>query len=212
VRLHYKANDNDETIQYVDVMSLYPYICKYFKFPVGHPVIHGGDACSDIEACLRMEGLIKCSIVPPDKLYLPVLPYRYSNKLMFCLCRTCVDTSSAECTRTDDGDRALTGTWIMDEVRLAVEKGYRILEIHEVYEYQVTQYKRETGEGGLFVDYINTFLKIKAEASGYPSWVRSPEDEDRFIDSFEQSEDIRFDRESIKINAAKRGLAKLCLN
>jgi len=70
----------------------------------------------------------------------------------------------------------------------------------------------ETGEGGLFVDYTNTFLKIKAEASGYPFWVRSPEDEERFIDSFEQSEGIRLDRESIKFNAAKRGLAKLCLN
>ena len=60
--------------------------------------------------------------------------------------------------------------------------------------------------------YINTFLKIKAEASGYPSLVRSPEVEERFIDSFQQSEGIRLDRESIKFNTAKRGLAKLCLN
>jgi len=30
LRLHYKVQEN-ETIQYVDVMSLYPYICKYFK-------------------------------------------------------------------------------------------------------------------------------------------------------------------------------------
>jgi len=35
----------------------------------------------------------------------------------------------------------------MDEVRLAVQKVYRILKIHEVDEYQVTQYNRETGEG-----------------------------------------------------------------
>jgi len=55
---------------------------------------------------------------------------------------------SAECTHTDDEDRALTGTWVMDEVRMAVQKGYRIHEIHEVYENQVTQYNRETGEGG----------------------------------------------------------------
>ena len=34
-----------------------------------------------------------------------------------------------------DEERALTGTWVIDEVRLAVQKGYRILEIHEVYEY-----------------------------------------------------------------------------
>ena len=36
MRLHYKLREN-ETVQYVDIMSLYPYICKYFKFPVGHP-------------------------------------------------------------------------------------------------------------------------------------------------------------------------------
>jgi hypothetical protein len=32
-------------------------MCKYFKFPVGHPVMHVGDACKDKEACLRMEDL-----------------------------------------------------------------------------------------------------------------------------------------------------------
>ena len=109
---------------------------------------------------------------------------------MFCLCRTSVLTSSsssAECVHTRDRDRALTGTWVMDEVRLAAEKGHRLLEIYEVYEYQVTQYHPETGEGGLFEDYINTFLKLKAEASGYPGWVHSPEDEDRYVDSFWQS-------------------------
>jgi len=37
-----------------------------------------------------------------------------------------------------------------------------------VYEYQVTKYNPETGKGGLFADYINTFLKLKMEASGYP--------------------------------------------
>jgi len=133
MRLHYKAQEN-ETIQYVDVMSHYPFICKYFKFPVGHPIIHVGDACKDIEACLRMDGLIKCSIVPPEKLYHPVLPFRCNNKLMFCLCRTYVHTSSEDCVHTRDEDRALTGTWVMDVLGLAVEKGYRILEIYEVYE------------------------------------------------------------------------------
>jgi len=58
MRLHYKPREN-ETIQYVDVMSLYPYICKYFKFPVGHPIGQVGYECKDIEACLRMDGLIK---------------------------------------------------------------------------------------------------------------------------------------------------------
>ena len=71
---------------------------------------------------------------------------------------------------------------------------------------------RETGHGGLFAEYFNALLKLKDEASGYPSWVRTPNDEDRYIVSFKQSEGILLDKDSIKFNAAKQGLAKLCLN
>jgi hypothetical protein len=62
------------------------------------------------------------------------------------------------------------------------------------------------------VDYINTFLKLKAKASGYPGWVRGPEDEERYVESFWQSVGVRLDRDSIRANAARRGLAKVCLN
>jgi len=41
-----------------------------------------------------------------------------------------------------------------------------------------------TPKQALFVDYINTFLKLKAEASGYPGWVRSPEDEELYVVTF----------------------------
>ena len=81
-----------------------------------------------------------------------------------------------------------------------------------MYEYYVTQYDPQTGQGGLFVEYINTFLKLNTEDSRYKVWVRTPEGEDRYIDSFYASEGIRLDREAIRPNAAKRGLAKLCLN
>ena len=157
MRLHWKAREG-ETIQYVDVMSLYPYICKYGKFPVGHPVVHVGDACKDNEACLHKEGLIKCTIVPPERLYHPVPPFRANQKLMFSLCRTCVLTSNTEqCCHKTDEERALTGTCVIDEVRLAVQKGLRILEIHELYEYKVTRYDPETREDVLFPGYIDTF-------------------------------------------------------
>jgi hypothetical protein len=97
-------------------------------------------------------------------------------------------------------------------VRLAVAKGYKILEIQEVYQYEVTQYNPETGKWGLSVEYINTFLKLKAEASGYPSWVQTTAGEDQYIRQFFESEGIQLDKESISYNASKRGLAKLCLN
>jgi hypothetical protein len=43
----------------------------------------------------------------------------------------------------------LDDTWVIDEVRLAVNKGYKILEIQEVYQYEITQYNPETGDEGL---------------------------------------------------------------
>ena len=93
-----------------------------------------------------------------------------------------------------------------------MQKGYVLVEEQEVYEYRVTQYDPQTGTGGLFVQYINTFLKLKAEASGYLSPVRSPADEDRYISEFAASEGIQLDKGAIGANPAKRGLAKLCLN
>jgi hypothetical protein len=52
MRLPYKAAEG-EMIQYVDVMSLYQYICKYFKFPIGHPIIHAGDDYADTDEMLQ---------------------------------------------------------------------------------------------------------------------------------------------------------------
>ena len=53
--------------------------------------------------------------------------------------------------------------------------------LHEVYEYQVTQYDPQTINLGLFVQYIDILLKLTAEAYGYPRWIQSPSDEDRYI-------------------------------
>ena len=55
-------------------------------------------------------------------------------------------------------------------------------------------------------------MKLKAEASGYPACFRRSADEERYIKSFCMIECKRLDREEFKPNAAKRGLAKLCLN
>jgi hypothetical protein len=66
-------------------------------------------------------------------------------------------------------------------VRLTVQKGYRILEIHEVYKNKVTRYDPETHVGGLFSGYIDTFLKLEEEACGYNACVRTPAEEQRYI-------------------------------
>ena len=53
---------------------------------------------------------------------------------------------------------------------------------------------------------------MKTKASGYPDWVRTPEDEDRYLDNLFAIKVIRLDKDAIRPNAAKRGLAKLWLN
>jgi len=65
-----------------------------------------------------------------------------------------------------------------------VERNDKTIEKHEFYKYEVTQYDSQTGEGGHFVQYIDTFLKSKVEASGYPGWVQCPEDEDKYVKYF----------------------------
>jgi len=40
----------NEKIHYVDVCSLYPYICKTGKFPIEHPKVYVGEECRELTA------------------------------------------------------------------------------------------------------------------------------------------------------------------
>jgi len=83
MRLHYNVKEGKETIQYVDVMSLYSWVCKYIKFPVGPSTIHVGR--EDIQAMLTNERLVRCTVLPPRDLYHPLLPYKCDGRLIFSL-------------------------------------------------------------------------------------------------------------------------------
>ena len=74
------------------------------------------------------------------------------------------------------------------------------------------KYDPQTCEGGLFADYINTFFKLKADARGYPTWVRSPEAVELYVATLNAREGVMMDKDAIRPNAAEHGLQKLCLN
>ena len=40
--------------------------------------------------------------------------------------------------------------------------------------------------GGLFTEYVNTFLKIKQENSGYPNWCQNENDKIKYIQDYEK--------------------------
>ena len=99
---------------------------------------------------------------------------RSGNKLTFPLCRSCVQEEQAQSMlhRThychhSDVDRILRGTWCTHELIKAVEKGYTLVKIQEVWHFPEDQ--RRTG---LFVDYVNTWLKLKQESAGWLSWCQ----------------------------------------
>ena len=99
---------------------------------------------------------MKCSVLPPRALYHPVLPYRTQGKLMFPLCRTCVDNLQQEPCHHSDAERTLHGTWVTLELEKALEKGYKLVRVDEVRHFPEHTH-------GLFKDCIDTFLKIKQE-------------------------------------------------
>ncbi|KAG8177809.1 hypothetical protein JTE90_021142 [Oedothorax gibbosus] len=111
--------------KYIDFTSLYPYCNKYSRYPVGHSeVLIPAVGETDIEGYF---GIVKCRVLPPKGLLHPVLPYRCKDKLMFPLCRTCSETlQQTPCNHTPE-QRSLTGTWVSEELKVAVEKGYVIL-------------------------------------------------------------------------------------
>ncbi len=67
-------------------------------------------------------------------------------------------------------------------------------------------------EGGLFVEYINTILKLKQQASDWPKWCTSQDDKDKYLTDYMDHQGIELDPENIETNPGLRNLAKLMLN
>jgi len=209
IKLYHHVTPSQK-IHYIDVTSLYPWVNKTCVYPKGHPRFFSHPGHTDISPYF---GLIQCRVLPPRALYHPVLPYRHEDKLTFPLCATCVQDEmpkrawerTAECIHTDE-QRVLTGTWCAPELNKAVELGYEIQYIYEVWHFD------ETCEG-LFRDYVNTWLKIKQEASGWPLWVGDDETKrQQYILDYKEHEGIQLEYDKIEHNPGLRTLAKMMLN
>jgi len=100
VTLYYKAKPGEE-IHYKDFCSLYPYVNKYCRYPIGIPEI----VTEEFESLETRPyyGMIKCRVLPPRGLLHPVLPYRSGGKLTFPLCATCANGRlPPPCNHTDE--------------------------------------------------------------------------------------------------------------
>ncbi|XP_019627734.1 PREDICTED: uncharacterized protein LOC109472406, partial [Branchiostoma belcheri] len=193
-QLYAKADvENGETILYIDFTSLYPYVNKYGRYGIGHPEI----IVDNFEDLSNYFGVVKCKVLPPRRLYHPVLPDRVGDKLLFHLCHACAAIRQQTPCQHSDDERAFVGTWATIELNMAVEQGYNILQMYEVHHFQNTSTT-------LFRGYIDTFLKLKQESSGWPLWVVNAADrssaEEQYLREYEQNEGIKLDRANIAVN------------
>ena len=210
VALHAVAGEGEE-IRYTDITSLYPWVNKNSTYPVGHPTIISQPADQTLDSYF---GIATVDIIPPAGLFHPVLPVRAGGKLTFPLCRSCVEEEQAKpmlerthyCQHTN-AERTLRGTWCTPELVKAVQKGYTLIKIHEVWHF--TPEQRKTG---LFREYVDKWLKIKQESSGWPSWCQTVEQKREYILNYKEREGIRLDISQIAKNPGRKATAKLMLN
>ena len=97
----------------------------------------------------------------------------------------CAEDSSDKCSHSKE-ERSLVGTWVTFELFKALDCGYRLLNVYEIWHF-------DTVSDQFFKGYVDNFLKIKQEASGYPSWCQPDSEKEKFIRDYEEAEGIRLD-------------------
>ena len=182
IQLHKMVNDK-ERIGYVDFCSLYPAVLKYQHYLVGHPnrivdnflplaleKCPGGMSLQPMQGTtleIPYFGVIKAKILPPKRLLYPILPVRINSKLIFPLCYKCSMLHSNGSCECKDNECSLIHMWTPPKVEFAINHGYRIVDIYEVLHWErFEMIGMKSKKGGIFNNYINMFLTIKAEASG----------------------------------------------
>ena len=177
-------------------------------------------------------GLIKCQVLPPSDIHLPILPFKFQSKLFFPPCRSCVeerssmpdkksvDLTSKKCVHRQVEERSFWGTVATPEVKLALENGYRVIDVAQIW-----SWSRAKRSVTLFKEYIDNFLKIKMEASGRPKTCRCEEkmnsdsatemiceQQRRYLQEMKKKEGIALDPARIEKNEGLRFIAKILLN
>ena len=155
-KLYYKAKA-DERIQYFDYTSHYPKQNKTAPYPIGHPEVVVPSVYAwnpvivdswwnDVTGDSKLS-IWKVDVTCPQHLYHPLLhskdPTDPNARLMFDL--------------QDKVGLMYTNIELKEARRL----GYKITKVYKVWFWGETV-------NGIFAEYINTWLKIKQQAAGWP--------------------------------------------
>jgi hypothetical protein len=103
------------------------------------------------------------------------------------------------------------GVWTTPELKKALEFGYKIIKIFEIWHFE-EMYEVNENSNGLFGDFINTCIKGKIEASGWPRENMTEHEKDEYIKNYELNEGIKLNKDNIELNPGKRHTFKLVAN
>lgn len=187
-----------ESIRYVDVTSLYPWVNTFCEYPLGDykremykvPVTDPDDILLTIDFTF---GFLEVDITCPRDLLIPLLPEKKKNALQF------------------DLEDKVHYVVCSVELQLALSLGYRVTKIYgRIY--------WENSTKNLFKDYMLSFLKVKQEASGWGGkcldgkQVETPEEKKAWVTKYAEEEGVVLDVDSVAFNPGLRAISKLCLN
>ena len=191
----------DDEIKYHDVCSLYPFVCAFAELPIGNPE-HFCGVNIDMSRFYSEEedrymGYLRCKVKPCVYDKLGLLP--------------CHDVETG---RLEFPLHVMTGTWGTEELRLACENGYEILETYEVLHWPSSERSNTVMRG-----YVSFFLRMKQEAEGWKKLGAScdtPTEEEQLAVTerlFASNGGIaRIRPELVRKDPVNRQLAKLYLN
>ena len=192
--------EENKSIKYVDVTSLYPWVNATKDYPMGEYVYNDytdapkldGDEIAEI--LCNVFGFLEVDVTCPPSLLHPVLP-----------------------SRSDDGrllfDLLPKKNYVVCSVELkeALKHGYVVTAVYKTLHY-------ERRGSSLCREYMLSFLKIKQESSGWAGkmldgrQVESEEEKDEWIAKYHREEGVLLEKEKVISNPGLRAIAKLCMN
>ena len=94
--------------------------------------------------CFDRESIVEFKVLSPRKMCHPFLRYKRLSKQKFPPYSACADTMNpVHCTHSDE-ERCIVVTCVVDEILKAVEMGYGVMDVFEVWDYEVTCFDKYT--------------------------------------------------------------------
>lgn len=183
------------------------------EYPKGEPIIItdvDNLPWTKVEDC-KYKGFIFCYVLPPKKLFPPLLHYSCKDgRLVFPLCAKCSDQEAVSCVHTD-ADRGWVMGYTHAEILKALELGYIIQHVYEIWHYNEWTSDDINSPKSLFGSYIKTFMKLKIEKSGWPEELNDNEKEKYIKDLFENC-GVEIEEVNVESNPVQRTIGKLLNN